>query len=157
MSKSGTKRERIYMRVGKGNFYPADACAQSKLRERGYRVGDLVLVDVCKPRNPKFNGLVHKLGMLCVENIPAFAGMDAHRCIKRLQLEGKVACEEIGYMIPGYGMAIQFIPRSLSFESMDEMEFHNAAKGICRTISERYWPDMSPERIESMAELMVLD
>ena len=63
MSKAGTKRERIYMRVGKGNFYPADACAQSKLRERGYRVGDLVVVDVCRPRNPKFNGLVHKLGM----------------------------------------------------------------------------------------------
>ena len=157
MSKSGTKRERIYMRVGKGNFYPADACAQSKLRERGYRVGDLVVVDVCKPRNPKFNGLVHKLGMLCVENIPAFAGMDAHRCIKRLQLEGKVACEEIGYMIPGYGMAIQFIPRSLSFESLDEAEFKQAAIGICRTISERYWPSLSPEKIQEMAELMVLE
>ena len=157
MSKSGTKRERIYMRVGKGNFYPADACAQSKLRERGYRVGDLVVVDVCKPRNPKFNGLVHKLGMLCVENIPAFSGMDAHRCIKRLQLEGKVACEEIGYMIPGYGMAIQFIPRSLSFESLDEAEFKQAAIGICRTISDRYWPDLSPEKIQEMAEIMVLE
>ena len=145
------------MRVGKGNFYPADACAQSKLRERGYRVGDLVVVDVCKPRNPKFNSLVHKLGMLCVENIPAFAGMDAHRCIKRLQLEGKVACEEIGYMIPGYGMAIQFIPRSLSFESLDEAEFKQAAIGICRTISDRYWPDLSPEKIQEMAEIMVLE
>lgn len=151
------KRERIYMRVVKGGFAPADACAQSKLRERGYKVGDLVVVDVCKPRNPKFNGLVHKLGMLAVENIPAFSGFDAHRAIKRLQLEGKIACDEIGYMIPGYGMAIQFVPRSLSFESMDEGEFKNAAMGICRTISERYWPDMSPERIECMAELMVLE
>lgn len=151
------RRERIYMRISKGAIIPADACALSKLRERGYRVGDLVVVDLCKPRNPKFNGLVHKLGMLVVENIPAFAGIESHAAIKRLQLEGKVACEEIGYMIPGYGMAIQFIPRSLSFESMDEAAFKNAAMAICRTISERYWPDMSPERIENMAELMVLE
>lgn len=188
MSKSGTKRERIYMRVGKGNFYPADACAQSKLRERGYRVGDLVVVDVCKPRNPKFNGLVHKLGMLIVENIDDFAGMESHAAIKRIQWEGNIACEEIGVsmrsawnqiaetiltipgmtviksaldvvgaMLPEKAVVTMRQPRSLSFESMDEMEFHSAAKGICRTISERYWPDMSPERIESMAELMVLD
>jgi len=152
-----SKRERIYLRVDRGCLLPADPCATQKLRERNYKLGDLIIADLCKPRNPKFNALIHKLGMLVAENIDAFSGMDAHRCIKRLQLEGKVACEEIGYMIPGYGMAIQFVPRSLSFESLDEVEFKAAAKGICRTISDRYWPEMTPDAIESMADMMVVD
>lgn len=150
-----SKRERIYFRVAKGALTPADPYAASVLRQRGYHLGDLVAADVVKPRNPKFNRLVHKLGQLVIANIDAFRGMDAHRAIKRLQIEGRVACEEIGVMVANFGMVIQFVPRSLSFESMDEGEYKQAARGISRTIAERYWPDMGAEEIESMADCMV--
>ena len=150
-----SKRERIYLRVAKGCLEPADECQRAKLRERGYRTGDLLAADLTKPRNPKFNRLVHQLGRLVVENIEAFAGLDAHKAIKRLQIEGKIACDEIGISVPGYGMVIQLIPRSLSFESMDEGEFHSAARGISRTIAERYWTNLTEEQILNMAELMV--
>lgn len=149
------KRERIYFKVGKGCLLPADSYAASRLRERGYCIGDLVSAELTKPRNPKFNRLVHRIGQLCAANIDAFHGLDAHRIIKRLQIEGKVACDEIGIMVPGYGMVIQFIPQSLSFESMDEGEYLEAARGICRTIAARYWSDMTPEAIEKMADAMV--
>ena len=149
------RRERIYLRVCKGALVPADPCAASLLRARNYRIGDLLVADLKKPRNPKFNRLVHQLGRLVVANIDAFAGLDAHTAIKRLQIEGKVACDEIGIHVPGYGMVIQFIPRSLSYESMEEGEFQQAARGISRTIAERYWPDLEPEAIEQMAGCMV--
>jgi len=152
-----SKANRIYLRVVKGSLVPADNYAESQLRDRGYKVGDLLAAELKKPRNPKFNRLVHRIGQLVVANIGAFSGLDAHRAIKRLQIEGKVACEEIGIMVANYGMVIQLIPRSLSFDSMDEGEYHEAAKGICRTISERYWPEMEPDQIEQMAELMVGD
>lgn len=150
-----SKRERIYFRVAKGALVPADNYAASVLRARGYHLNDLVAADVVKPRNPKFNRLVHKLGQLVVANIESFSGIDAHKAIKRLQIEGKVACDEIGVLVPGFGMVIQFAPRSLSFESMDEGEYQQAARGISRTIADRYWPDLDPERIESMADCMV--
>ena len=150
-----SKRERIYLRVVKGALVPADPCAQSKLRSRHYKTGQVLAAELVIPRNPKFNRLVHKLGCLVVENVEAFHGMDAHTAIKRLQIEGRVACDEIGIMVANYGMVIQFIPRSLSFESMDEAEFHEAAKGICRTMAERYWPDLSPDAIQNMADCMV--
>lgn len=149
------KREKIYLRVVKGALVPADKYAACKMRERGYRVNDLVAADIVKPRNPRFNRLVHQMGQLVVANIEAFSGLDAHAAIKRLQIEGRVACDEIGVMVAGYGMVIQFIPRSLSFESMDEGEFKQAARGISRTIAERYWPSCTPEQIEDMAMLMV--
>jgi len=150
-----SKREKIYLRVVKGALVPADSYAASKLRERGYDINDLLAAELTKPRNPKFNRLVHRIGQLVVANIEAFAGLDAHQAIKRLQIEGKVACEEIGVMVSNYGMVIQLIPRSLGFESMDEGEYQQAARGICRTIAERYWRDLTEDQIAEMAELFV--
>ena len=150
-----SRSERVYFRVGKGCLVPADNYAISVMRERGYHMGDLLAAELKKPRNPKFNNLIHKLGQLVVANIDAFSGLDAHKAIKRLQIEGKTACDEIGVFVPGYGMVIQFIPRSLSFESMDEGEYQQAARGICRTIADRYWPNVEPEAIENMAQCMV--
>lgn len=149
------RRDRVYLRVSKGQLMPADACAASQLRERGYKVGDLLLADLTKPRNPKFNRLVHRIGQLVVANIDAFHGLEAHTAIKRLQIEGRIACDEIGIHVPGFGMVIQFIPRSLSFESLDEAEFQAAARGICRTIADRYWPALTEDQIAEMAELFV--
>lgn len=149
------KRERIYFRVVKGALVPSDNYATSKLRERGYRTGDLIAAELFKLRNPKFNRLVHRIGQLVVANIESFAGLDAHLAIKRLQIEGRVACEEIGVMVANYGMVIQLIPRSLSFDSMDEGEYQQAARGICRTIAERYWTDLSEDKIAEMAESFV--
>lgn len=150
-------REKIYFRVTEIGLIPADRFAAGQWSSRNYRVGDILKVDATKLRNPKFNRLVHRIGQLVVANIDAFTGLDAHTAVKRLQIEGKVACDEIGIMVPGYGMIIQLIPRSLSFESMDEAEFNEAARGICRTIAERYWPTLSPEAIESMAESFVTE
>jgi len=148
-------KEKIYLRVIKGGFVPADSYAQSRLRERGYNVGDLIKADITKPRNPKFNRLVHRIGQLVVANLDPFSGMDAHKAIKRLQLEGNIACEEIAITVPNVGMVMAKIPQSLSFENMDEGEYHDVARGICRYLSERYWPDASPEAIEQMAEAMI--
>ena len=149
------KPEPVYLRVIQGGLVPADNYAQEQLRNKKFKIGDVVRCDVRKLRNQKFNRLVHRIGQLCAENIEAFSGLDAHTCIKRMQIEGKIACDEIGIMVPGYGMVIQFIPRSMSFDSMDEAEYNDCAKRICRLIAERYWPDLEPDQIEEMAECMV--
>lgn len=148
-------REKIYLRIEKGALVPADLHSAQQLRSRNFKVGDVIKADLTKLRNPKFNRLVHRIGQLVVANIDAFHGLDAHRAIKRLQIEGRIACEEIGVMVPNFGMVIQFIPRSMSFESMGEEEFHDAARGICRTIAERYWTTLTAEQIEEMAESFV--
>lgn len=149
------KKERVYLRIIKGGLVPADEYAASRLREKSYNIGDVVAVQISKLRNPKFNRLVHRIGQLVVANIDAFAGMDAHKAIKRLQIEGRIACDEVGVLVQGFGMVIQFIPRSMSFDTMDEGEYHEAARGICRTIAERYWPTLTAEAIEEMAESFV--
>jgi len=155
MSKPSSKKERIYLRIAKGMLIPADVYAESQLRAKGYKIGDVVAASITKLRNPKFNRLVHRIGQLVVANIEAFAGLEAHTAIKRIQIEGRIACDEIGIMVPGYGMVVQIIPRSLSFDTMDEEEFHNAARAMCRLIAERYWTTLTAEQVEEMAESFI--
>lgn len=154
-AKRKPQRERIYLRVIKGGFVPADDYAASRLREKGYKLNDVLAAQIVKLRNPRFNRLVHRIGQLVVANIEAFEGLEAHTAIKRLQMEGRIACDEIGIMVPGYGMVVQVIPRSMSFDSMDEWEYQEAARAICRLIAERYWPTLTPEQVEQMAESFV--
>ena len=149
------RREKVMLRVIKGGLAPADAYTQGQLRERGYKVGDIVAAEITKPRNQGFHRLAHKIGALCAANIEDFGGMSAHAVLKRLQIEARIGCDEIGIKVPGYGYMIQFIPRSLSFESMSEEEFQGVVKGFCRHIAGQYWPGMQPESIEHMAEAMV--
>ena len=149
------KREKIFCKVIKGGFVPADRFAENQLKAKKLKVGDVVGVSVVKLRSSGFNRLVHRIGQLVAANIEEFSGLDAHTCIKRLQIEGRIACDEIGVLVPGFGMVIQFIPRSMSFESMDEAEYHDCAKQICRLIAARYWKDLDPGQIESMAGAMV--
>lgn len=151
------KKERIYLRVSKGALIPADSYAESQLRAKGYAIGDVVAAQITKLRNPKFNRLVHRIGQLVVTNIEAFAGLDAHVAIKRLQLEGRIECDLIGLFIPGYGMVEQAIPRSLSFDMMGEVEYQAAAAAICRHIAKIYWPSITPEQVEAMAESFVTE
>ena len=146
--------QRFPLRVIKGGFAPADNGTADKLRSRGVRVGDLVFAEIKKPRNPGFWRLSHRLGTLAVENIEAFHGMDSHKVLKRLQLEANIGCEEVAYHIPGYGMVTQRIPLRLSYESMDEGEFREVYRGMCRHLAQTYWPGLDEDEIASMAEVM---
>ena len=148
-------REKIFLRVIKGALVPADDSAREKLRDRGFCAGDVLQADLAKLRNPKFNRLVHRIGLLVVANLEAFDGLDGHGALKRLQLEGNIACDEQTVEYPSVGKCLVRIPRSLSFADMDEGEFQEVARAMCRLIAERYWVEMTPEQIEEMAESMI--
>ena len=149
------RRERLALRVVKGSLIPADASTQGRMRERGYKVGDLVFAEITKPRNPKFHRLAHRIGSLCAQNIDSFSGMDAHKVLKRLQWEANIGCEEIGVQVPGVGLAMMRWPQSLGFESMEEGEFHEVTRQFCRHIAHQYWPSMSAEKVQEMVDSMV--
>lgn len=151
------KREKFSLVVVKGALQPADDYTRERLRAKGYKSGDILSATLSKQRSPGYNRLIHKLGMIVSENIDGFAGMDGHKVLKRLQIESGVACEITAIKAPGYGMLEHRTPLSLSFDSMDQGEFYEAARGLCRHIAETYWPGQTPEQIERMIELMPND
>ena len=150
--KSKRAKRTIYLRIAKGHLDPADGYAAKQLRERAYHVGDVIEATLKKLNNPGFNRLHHRIGQLCASNIEAFSGMDAHQVLKRLQWEAGIHCEEVGVQVPGIGLAMMRFPLSLSFDDLEDGERHEVVRRMCRHISEKYWPSMSPEHIEEMAE-----
>lgn len=148
------KPERLLLSVAKGALVPADGYTAARLRARGFKVGDEVLAVLTKPRNPKFHRLVHQFGQVLVENIEAFAHLDGHQVLKRLQIEGDIACDHIALNFPGIGPTMYRQARSLSFESMDDGQFSEVFREFSRYVSKTYWPGMTPEQIERMAGLM---
>ena len=151
--KAKRNRQQFALRVIKGGFQPADRWTLEALKKRPYHVGDVLLADLKKPRNPKFNRLVHALGVLCAENIESFDGLDGHEVIKRVQLEGDIGCDTIALNMPGIGPVQYRVPRSLNFADMDEAEFKVIYERFCRYIAKRYWPELSEHQVGQMAEL----
>lgn len=154
IARKTAKPEKLMLRVVKGGFVPADVYTSKRLSERKYGIGEIVAGQISKPRNPKFWRLAHGLGALVAENIDSFEGMDAHKVLKRLQREALIECDEFAFMVPGCGMITQYIPRSLSFESMSAEVFDEVYAGMCRWIVQTYWPNETTERLTEMALLM---
>lgn len=148
-------RQKIFLRVIKGALVAADDAATDALRSRGFKRGDILLADLTKLRNPKFNRLVHRIGQLVVANVASFDGLDGHGALKRIQLEGNIACDEQMVDYPSLGQCLVRVPRSLSFDAMDEGEFNEVARAMCRHIAAKYWQDMTAEQIEEMANTMI--
>lgn len=149
------KPQRIAFRVIEGGLKPADRWAEKEFREKRIKEGDIVYAAIVRLRSKGLNRLVHRIGKLCAENIEDFKHMDGHAVIKRLQIEANVECDEIGVLLPDVGMMIYRVPRSIAFDSMDEFEFREAGRALCRYIASRYWIGLDPEQIEVMAGSMV--
>jgi hypothetical protein len=148
-------RETFLLRVVKGALAPADQLTQERMRAKGYHFGDELSATLRKARNPGFHRLAHVFGQMVADNLERFSGMDCHTVLKVLQYEGDVACDRLQVQLKGFGLVEVRVPRSLSFESMDEGEFKEMFRGLCTHVSENYWPECTPEQIEEMASAMV--
>lgn len=152
------KRERLLLVVENvGNrrvLVAGDGFTAARMKARRLHVGDEVLAELTKPRNPKFHRLVHQFGQVLVDNIAAFEALDGHSVLKRLQIEANIACDEVALNFPGVGPVTYRVPRSLSFESMDDGEFSEVFREFSRYVCATYWPSMKPEQIEAMAGLV---
>ena len=108
-----------------------------------------------KPRHPGFWRLAHRIGALCAQNIDAFSSLSPHQAIKKLQFDTGLWCDITETEIPVMGTLVSKQPRSLAFESLDQGEFYELMKSLCRHIAETYWPHLTPEQVQEMAESFI--
>lgn len=155
------KPEQLLFTVGRnesgGCLLPHDGYTAKRMRERGYGMGNILLATLSKPRNPGFWRLAHRVGQLVEKNIDEFSGMEAHAVLKRLQIEGGIACDEVPAFLDIMGQKIklnQRIPRSLSYANMEDGEFRDVMRQFCEFIASEYWPGLTAEQVEEMAEAM---
>jgi len=145
---------KVMLRVVKGGFAPASKASEDALRKMGLKIGDNVLVDTKKPRNPQFFRMAHALGTMLADNIDKFTGMQYHDVLKALQREARVECDVSTVELGNNAVAEIVTPRSLSFESMGEERFRDFYQAICDYVAREYWQEMTQEQIEAMSDVM---
>lgn len=150
--------EKFMLRVKRfqdgGGLVPADDFTTRRLREKRYKVGDLLAAELKKPRSPGYHRYAHRLGQMVVDNIEGFEALNAHQALKRLQLESGLECETMAIKVPGFGMVEQRLPRSLAFESMEDGDFRELIMGLCRYLVQEYWPGENAERVAELARAL---
>lgn len=154
MKSKKPKPERFLMIVQKGGLRPADGYTEAQLRRKNYRIGDEVTIEIKKARIGWYHRKVHLFGDMVAQNIEAFAGLDAHSVLKRLQVEGNIGCDEMSIIFPGIGPCVYRIPQSLSYENMEQGQFEILYQQFCEYVRKTYWPELTDYQIADMADLM---
>lgn len=108
------------------------------MKERGYRNGDEVRLEIKKPRNVKFHRLAHAIGNLLIEHVEKFRDLSGHDALKQVQRESGVCCEPMEIDLGTLGKVPVNVPRSLAFDEMDEDEFVQFFNGITQYIGDHY-------------------
>lgn len=131
-------------RLGILAMHPID---RQLMKERGYRAGDELRMEIKRRRNVKFHRLMHAVGALLVENVEGFEQFDAHGAIVHVQTLANVCCEtqmvDIGTIKFGdisvpVGRVPVKVPRSMAFDEMDEDEAHTLFEGTTAYIAEHH-------------------
>lgn len=124
------------------------------MKEKKFKEGDDVRMEIKRPRNVKFHRLMHAVGQVMVDNVDGWENLNAHDAVKRLQRESGVCCEEIEIPVPGFGMLMAKQAESLAFDEMEPERFEELFVGITRHIDATYSADFT-EQVKGDYMLMV--
>lgn len=164
-----------------GCLVPDSEADRMLMRERKYRMDEVLRASITHPRTKGQHRKVHHLGTLVRNNVPGFENLDSHGVIKRLQAEAGVFCElnkiiaspvvkilldiagrlfgaraaaRLAKHIPSTLEMDVLVPQSIAYDCMDEAEFRVLWYGICAHLVERYWHGLTVEQVTEMAAVM---
>jgi len=129
-------------------FVAAHATDKRVCRERKFREGDELRAELKKPRNPKFHRLVMGALQLVLDNQEGLHTIDQLLTIVKIKL-GRVEST----IDPSSGKVF-YIPESISFDALDDGQFQEFWRDLCRLIVRDYLPSLRPDQIEEMALMM---
>lgn len=137
-----------------GSFRAADQASRNALRARGFHKGQPVIAYLYRVRDGAQWRRAHALGRLLTENVDAFIGMEAHAALKKIQLDGSIACEVEKIDLKDLGVFTRTVPKSLAFGEMDDAEFSSVFKQMCEHVTKTYFPDMDADAVAEMLDVM---
>lgn len=125
-----------------GALVPMDGIQHRLMRERKFRVGQRLRAELKQERDYPKHKLMHKIGGLLVDNVDGYEHMDCHEAIKDVQAKAGVCCDLEKFVIDlgqfGRHEVERNIPRSISFDEMEEDEFERLFLGATAWIGEHH-------------------
>lgn len=123
-----------------GALVPSHPVDRRLMRDRKFEVGREIRAELKQGRNAAFHRLVHAVGTLLVDHAEGFESLTSHDAIKRVQREAGVMCESMEIDLGTLGKVAVNLPRSISYDEMEEAEFREFFEGIRRHVEARYIP-----------------
>lgn len=118
-----------------GALVPIHPIDRRLMRERKFHVNREVRAELKQPRESWKHRLIHKIGMLLVDEVEEFRDLNSHEAIKRVQRAAGVCCEE--HEIPGTGYTFREA-QSMAFDEMENDEFEHLFTGVTQYIGDHY-------------------
>jgi hypothetical protein len=134
-----------------------DTRAYGRFRKKldNLRPGDTLAFDFKLPRSPKF----HRLHFAMLGAF--FATQEVFDDADRMRKWMEVGAGHVDFM-PGPDGSLVALPKSISYEALDDTEFHDVHEGIKAfmrsPIAYRYlWPHLNDEGREQMVEAVLVE
>lgn len=137
-----------------GTFKPADEASRQICRDRKLYAGIEVIAYLYQVRSLEQWKKAHGLGLAMVEHVEAFQNLNAHSALKKLQVDGNIACEEEVFDLGPLGKVTRRLPRSLAFDELDETEFQEIYARMLKYVRETYWPQLDEAGMLGLQRLL---
>lgn len=131
-----------------GSLRPVDEGGEDALRKIGQ--GELVMVEIKRPRNAKHHRLYWALITLVWQN------MDGGRypTAEDLHAAVKIAAGLRTTIVLPDG-SVGYIPGSIAFHKMDQSEFDGFYERVCDLIAKHFMPGVTSEELKREVSLMI--
>lgn len=129
-----------------GHLTPVDSAGEDALRK--LKFGDIVTIEVKKPRNGKHHRLYWALIGIVWEN------QEQYETPEQLHSALKIAAG-IYDPLPMPGGAIHKIPGSIAFDSMDQTAFSAFYDRVCDLVAKHFLPGVTSEQLKAEVEQMI--
>lgn len=129
-----------------GHLTPVDHAGEEALRQ--LKFGDVVTVEVKKPRNSKHHRLYWALIGIVHHN------QDRYETTEQLHSALKIAAGHYDLLTMPSGQEYK-IPRSIAFDKMDQVEFSQFYDRVCDLIAKHFLPGVSVEDLKAEVEQMI--
>lgn len=147
-ARSKPRKEPAYLRVVKGGFEPASAYYAEMLRNKGIKIGDVVRVEMTKPRYPRHHRLVMAALQKVLDNQEGLLTMNQLLTVVKIKM---------GYAEPfvdAVAGKTYWVPQSIAFDAMDQSEFEVFWKDLCKLIARDYFHGMTDAQVAQLADMM---
>lgn len=131
-----------------GSLRPVDAAGEEALHKLG--TGQLVEVEIKRPRNIKFHRMYWALVTLVWENLD----QDRYPAVEDLHAAIKIAAGLRTQIVLPDG-AIGFIPGSIAFHKMDDTAFSEFFDRVCLLIAKHFLPGVTDEELRHEVALII--
>jgi hypothetical protein len=129
-----------------GHLTPVDETGEEALRK--LKFGDVVTVEVKKPRNGKHHRLYWALVGIVHHN------QDRYETTEQLHTALKIAAGHYELLTMPNGNEYK-IPRSIAFDTMDQLEFSQFYDRVCDLVAKHFLPGVSVEALKAEVESMI--